>query len=190
MSALSPTDPDIEFDFDFDKNRAARREARQRVPALRIAGQRYELPLELPVDVLEPLADLNMDVSLLIRQVLDVRKQAVEDGEAQNEALLGAVIDMLVVNPSLPRELVAAVKEMAQRLLGPSGYTALAAARPTVPDLGAVMKYIAAQYGVGLGEASRSSDSSDGSGTTSSLTSGGEAATSATSGGHLPTLAS
>lgn len=189
MSALTPAGDGDDLEFDLDRHRAARREARH-VPALRMEGKRYELPIELPVDVFEPLTQLNMDVSVLIRQVLDVRKQAEENDESANLAIMSAVIDMLVVNPKLPQDLVEAVKEMGRRLLGDEAYAVLARSRPSKDDLGDLVKYLAGQYGVSLGEASRSSGSSKEPGTTSRPTSRGGAKTSGTSTGGRRTRAS
>lgn len=184
--SLSPDPDDLDFELDLDGQRSARAEL-TRTPALKVNGERIELPAELPLDVLEPLTKVNIDVSLLIRQVLDARGT----GEAANEELLGAVVDMLIVNPSLPVEVVDAVREMSRRLLGAEGYAALVAFRPTVKDVGSIAKYVIRQYGIRLGEASPSSDSSEGTGTTSKPTSpGGTTGTSATSGGRRRTRGS
>lgn len=193
MSALNPTtDLDSAFDLDLDAARTARREALQQAPGIKLGGRRIELPVELPVDVLEPLSTLDMDVSLLIRQALDARAQAKENDEATNLALMGAVIDMLVVNPALPRDVVEAVKEMGRRLLGAEGYAHLVSCRLTLPDLGVIAKYLFAQYGVGLGESSGSSSSSGQAGTTSKPTSRRaiQGSTSATSGSRRTRKAS
>lgn len=152
--------------LDLDARRAAAREARE-APALTLGGQRIELPIELPIDVLEPLLEVKADVSVLIRQVLDARDN--EDGAGM--AVMGAVLDMLIVNPSLPRELIDAIKEMVRRLAGDDGYAALLAFRPTAPEIKELAGWAIRQYGVGLGEASPSSDSSEGTGTTSKPTS-------------------
>ncbi len=181
IGAVQPDDSPFDLDFDLDSARSARTEVGP-APAVRLGGVRHELPRELPIDVLEPLTTINVDVSVLVRQVLDARNAAKDSGEAVGEEILGAVIDMLVLNPSLPTEIVEAAKEMARRLMGPDAYAALVAFRPTVADLGALAKHIGRLYGVRLGEASRSSDSSADSGTTSKPTSAGEAETSATSG--------
>jgi hypothetical protein len=73
---------------------------------------------------------------------------------------------------------------LARRLVGDEQYAQLCEARPTLPQVGALVKFLASRYGVGLGEASPSSDSSEGTGTTSSATSSGSTdSTSAKSGG-------
>lgn len=171
MSALDTSD---DFEFDLDAARAARRE-KKKAPTLRIGGTRYELPAELPVDVLAPLTDVDMDVALLVRQVLDARRLAEEQDNpaAANVAMLDAAVDLLVANGSLPQELIDAAKTGARRLLGEDAYAALLDFRPSLGDLVAILKYLGRQYGVGLGEASPSSDSSEGTGTTSKPTSSG-----------------
>lgn len=171
MSALTPSaELDEAFGLDIDSLRAAKREARQQAPGVTIGGRRLDLPIELPADVLEPLTTLNMDVSVLIRQALDARDTGGGD-EASNLKLMGAVVDMIVVNPSLPRDLVEAVKEMGRRLFGGEGYTYLVAQRLTLPELGLIAKYVLGQYGVSLGESFGSSSSSAEAGTTSKPTS-------------------
>lgn len=178
MSELNQPDDDLGFDLNLDSLRSARREAAPRTPGLRISGERIPLPPELPLDVLEPLTRIDMDISVLIRQVLDARRAG---GEQANETMLGAIIDMIVVNPQLPQDLIEAVKEMGRRLLGPAGYELLVGFRPTIADIGVIARYVMTQYGVGLGEASPSSDSSEGTGTTSKPTS--KRTTTSTSGG-------
>ena len=172
--------------LDLDAAREARqREGRGIPPSLKFDGVSYELPVELPVDVFEPLADLNVDVSLLVRMALDAYNGAQDAGESANLALLDTLIDLVVANPKLPTELVDAVKTGARRLLGDDCYEALVAWRPTVGDLAAIAKHLGRQYGVGLGEASPSSDSSGDTETTSKPTSTGtaRAQTSGRSGG-------
>lgn len=179
-------DSDIGLELDLDSERAARAEMKK--PAtVRIAGRALELPSELPLDVLDPLTHLNVDVSVLVRQVMDARKAG---GDQAQETVADAVVDMLVVNPSLPTEIVEAVKEMTRRLFGIDGYEHLTAQRLSVGDVAALGKFVMRRYGVGLGEASRSSDSSTSDGTTSKATSRGATETSATSGGRRRTRAS
>jgi hypothetical protein len=189
-SPHQPTDS-LADELDLDSARSARAEV-TRTPAVKIAGRRLELPTELPLDALEPLTAIDVDVSVLIRQVLDARNQAKETGEtADNEAILGAIIDMLVVNPSLPVQLIDAVKEITRRLFGPEGYEHLVASKLSIKDVGLIAKYIGRQYGVGLGEASPASESSEAAGTTSKSTSSASTtSTSAASGSRRARKAS
>ena len=180
------------FDLDLDAQRAASREAKQQAPSLTIGGRRYELPIELPVDVFEPLTTLDVDASLLVSMALDARKEAQQNGEAATEAVLQSVVNMIVANPNLPMDLVEAIKTGALRLLGEDCYTALVGFRPSIGELGAIAKHLSSQYGVGLGEALPSSDSSDGTGETSKPTSrrGTRATTSGRSTGRRQTRGS
>lgn len=154
-----------EFDLDLDAARSAASEAHQHKPAIKVGGQRIELPEELPLDVLQPLLHLDVDLSILLRQALDARRAG------SNDDAISAVVDMLVMNKSLPQDIVTAATTMARRLVGDEGYERLVAARLTLPEIGRLAKYLGRRYGVGLGEASPSSGSSEGTGTTSSPTS-------------------
>lgn len=183
----TPTTTADDLDLDLDALRSARAELRS-VPGITIGGKRLELPPELPLDVLEPLTSINVDIAVLIRQVLDARR---ENSDQANEAILDVVVDQLVVNPSLPAELIGAVKLMASRLFGEENYAHLVAQRLYLKDLGEIAKFVFRRYGVRLGEASPSSDSSEGTGTTSKPTSpGATKKTSGTSGGRRRTPAS
>jgi hypothetical protein len=167
------------FDLDLDAMRSARAEKTQ-TPGIKLAGTRLELPPELPLDVLEPLTGINVDIAVLVRQVLDTRR---ENSDQANEAILDVIVDQLVVNPSLPAELIEAVKTMAARLFGPEGYAHLTTQRLYVKDLGEIAKFVLRHYGIRLGEASPSPDSSEAAGTTPTPTSpGGTSETSETSG--------
>lgn len=163
---MTITNDDLELDL--DQGRAASNEHKPK--RIRVGGKLIDLPQELPIDVFEPLLDVDADVSLLFRQALDARETA---GDNQM-GLVSAVIDMLVVNPQLPKQLVEAVKEMARRLVGDEGYADLAAARLSTAEAGKIAKFLGRAYGVSLGEASPSSGSAEeGSGATSQLTSSG-----------------
>ena len=175
-----------DFELDLDGSRSARVEVTDEPRVVRIGGLLLEVPAELPLDVLEPLTTINVDISVLIRQVLDARNSA-----GAQEEILGAVVDMLMVNPSLPTEVIDCAKTMAQRLFGDEGYAHLVEQRLYLKDVGLLVKWLMRRYGVGLGEASPSSDSSEGTGTTSKPTSpGATTVTSATSGGRRRTRAS
>ena len=173
MSARSTTSG---HELDLDAAREARkREGAGVTPALKLDGHRYELPVELPVDVFDPLVHVDVDVSLLVRMAMDARDAAEANDENANMAVLDVLVDLMVANPPLPVDLVGAIKKSTQLLLGEECYAALVAFRPTVADLGAIAKHLFRQYGVGLGEASPSPDSSGDTETTSKPTSSGTA---------------
>ena len=180
-------DPDeFGMNLNLDAHRSARAE-KKKPPTLTIGNRELVLPIELPLDVLAPLVDLDVDVSFLIREVMNARKTGIENA---SEDLASAVIDMLVLNPNLPKDVVRAVQAMARELLGGEQYEHLVAQKLSLPDVGLLAKWALRRYGVSLGEASRSSDSSESSGTTSKPTSPGETETSETSGGTRQTPAS
>lgn len=154
--------------FDLTAERAARTEAKT-PEVIRIGDTVVTLPIELPLDVFAPLKNLDVDLALLMRQALNM---ASEGGDEQ-AAATSLVIDLLVSNPNLPRDLIDAIEEVGRRLLGEEGIAALVAFRPAKEDLAVLAKGLFAHYGVGLGEASASSDSSADAGTTSKPTSSG-----------------
>ncbi|MBG0819026.1 hypothetical protein [Planomonospora sp. ID82291] len=123
-----------------------------------------ELPTELPLDVLEPLTDVAVDLGLIVRTALDAARS--QDPNAATMAVIDMVVDQLIINQQLPEQLMTAAKEMAARLLGEDGYPAFLAARPSVFDVVALVKGLLRKYGLRLGESSPSSASSSG-GTTS-----------------------
>ncbi|WP_043637088.1 hypothetical protein [Nonomuraea candida] len=123
-----------------------------------------QLPTELPLDVLEPLTHVAVDLGLIVRTALDAAR--IKDPNAANMAVLDMVIDQLVINKQLPDQVMAAVKEMAVRLLGEQGFDDFFALRPALPDMVALVKGLGRAYGLRLGESSPSSGSSSG-GTTS-----------------------
>jgi len=163
--------PDDDLGLDLDAARTARAEKQKIPPHIKIDGQQLDLPRELPVDVLAPLTEINVDISVFVRMAMDAYKTAQDEGEDSVDAVIDAVIDIFAANPDLPTKIISAVKLMALRLFGQEGYDLLIAARPSVPELGAIAKFAGRKYGVGLGEALPSSDSSEGTGTTSKATS-------------------
>lgn len=161
------SDLNKDLGLDLDAQRTARAEITG-TPHITIGGRQLDLPPELPIDVLEPITEVNADVAIVFRQLLDARQTG---GADANEEMVGAVINMVISKPELPTELITAIKTMARRLFGDDNYDHLVAQRPSKEDLGAIAKYLVRRYGVGLGESSPSSDSSEGTGTTSKATS-------------------
>lgn len=127
------------------------------------------LPAELPLDALEPLLNVQVDLPLILRTALDAVK-AGEDGTKAFLAVLDMVVDLVVMNKDLPAELLAAVKAVGRRVMGDDGYEAFVQARPSINDVIALIKGLGGKWGVGLGESSPSSTGSPSS-TTSTPTS-------------------
>lgn len=147
--------------------RAARQEARGEILPIIFGGQVIaEIGAEFPMDVLEPLASINLDIALLAQQAVAAAQG--EDGGASIEL----IVNILAANPDLPGEAIAAVKEIGKRLLGEGGYAAFVAQRPTPWDVAALVSVLFTWYGVTLGESSRSSDAASTGGPTSNTISG------------------
>lgn len=161
--------------MDLDAARRARAEKNGGPEPLVFGGDTIAvLPAEFPLDVLEPLiTGVDVDIALLVRSVIDAIQA--ENRAESGTALASMVVDMVVMNPKLPAELLTAVKDMLRRLIGPGGYDAFVAQRPTREDVTAFAKGLMAKYGWSdagdvLGESSSPADGSHG-GTTSTPTS-------------------
>ncbi|MEU4229428.1 hypothetical protein AB0F17_34470 [Nonomuraea sp. NPDC026600] len=175
--------------LDLDAARAERTAAGDPFP-LRFRGQIIcTLPPELPLDALEPLTEIDVDIALIFRTAIDAFKG--QDADAATVSVLDTVIDLLVMNKRLPDEVLEAVKKIGRRLMGDEGYEAFLAARPSLPDVIAFGKGLMSIYGLRLGESPKSSAISSG-GTTSTATSPTTtpALTSADSGELPPSLVS
>lgn len=159
--------------------RAARQEARGETLPIIFGGTAIaELPAEFALDVLEPLRHVNLDIALVIQQA--VANATADDAATAN---LQLIVNILAAHPELPSELITAVKEVGVRLLGPEGYAAFVAQRPTPWDVAALGEIVFGWYGLSLGEALRSSTSSGVGGETSnSISKNGSASTSGESG--------
>lgn len=156
------------LDLDSERqSRAAANEVGDGLP-VRFGGETIAtLPPECPVDVFQPVVALDIDLGLLFRAAFDAVK-----GEAdQALAATDLVVDLLTVNPNLPREAIQAIQQVGKRLLGDDGYAAFVAQRPSPNDIAALAKGVFRFYGLSLGEASAPSDSSEGDGQTSKPTS-------------------
>jgi hypothetical protein len=153
--------------FDLDAARierqrlhAARREGRGATRTVRFGGRPIAvLGPEFPLDVLEPFANVNVDLALLIRNAINAARS---EDQAEQLDTLDMIVSVLALNPNLPREVLEAVKQSGRRLLGDAGYEALVAGRPTPWDIGALIKNLMGWYGVSLGESSSSSTPSGG----------------------------
>ena len=156
---------------------AARREAQ--IPdgiTLTLRGETFTLPSELPLDVFDPLLAEEFDLTDLIRKVMDSPSDSYSD----------ALIDVLVARPDLPKQTVAAVRSVLERLFNAAGddhFTRFVATRPSVPDYTRLTAGLVKAYGVGLGEAFKSlSTAVDGGATSRETSKSTQASTPETSG--------
>ncbi|GAA2691789.1 hypothetical protein GCM10010412_082290 [Nonomuraea recticatena] len=157
------------LELDLDSARAERGAAAAAFFPLRFRGEQIcMLPTELPLDVLEPLTEIAVDIPLVVRTAIDAAKG--QSPEQATMSVLDMIVDQLIMNKRLPDQLMVAAKNMARRLLGEDGYTRFLAARPSVPDVVALVQGLMRIYRLRLGESSPSSGSSNG-GTISTPTS-------------------
>lgn len=137
------------------------------------------LPAELPIDVLEPLTSIDLDLALFFRQAMSLAIASQRGDAAGNLEAWGVVTDILVHSPNLPASVKAAAAEAAQRLLNqpgyPDAYSQFCAGRPSPQDWVELFKLAVDRFGSGLGELlpppSASPESSGNGGTTSNTTS-------------------
>lgn len=151
------------FTLDLDaerKVRAAEREGKKQDLPIRLGGETITvLPVELPVDVLAPLRDLDGDITLILREALSSVTSSKDARQTQVDTT-ALVVDLLASNPALPITFLDTVQKIGRNLLTDEGMNRLIANRPTPQDYTALIKGVFSFYGVTLGEASPSSDSS------------------------------
>jgi hypothetical protein len=168
---MSDSGTELVIDLDHErKQRAAEREGKRQALPVRIGGEVIAtLPVELPVNVLAPLQQLDESLTLLLRSTMQVAKGN-NDAAAKWDAT-ELIVDLLAANPTLPVDVLNVIRQVTVNLMGQDGYDAFLAADPSPEDIGAFAKGVFRFYGVTLGEASESSDSSTDSGRTLSSTS-------------------
>lgn len=142
---------------------AARREAAypDGIPVVK-GGQTFTLPAELPVEVFDPFLSENLGL-------VDILKDALSE-KADDKGLGELVIDTLLARPSLPADLLQAIKD-AFAVLFDEQYPAFVATRPSVQDYVRLTRGLVQAYGVSLGEATASPGSSESAGATPKPTS-------------------
>jgi hypothetical protein len=159
------------LDLDSERDaRAAAREGKQSPLPIRWRGEVIAtLPVELAFEVLAPLQLINSDLTLMLRQAVQVARNNNQASDRWDAAEL--VIDVLAANPKLPSTVLTVIQQMSTALLGEEGVAKFLAGKPSTGDIAALAKGVFRHYGVSLGEASASSDSSETSGGTSNTTS-------------------
>ncbi|MER6830929.1 hypothetical protein ABT352_33385 [Streptosporangium sp. NPDC000563] len=109
-----------------------------------------QVPSELPLHALEPFTRLDMDMAYLMHVVQGAFRA--ENSAMDQQEIIGMVIDLLIKSPHLPAQFVEAVRQMGREILGEDGYAAFMAERPSVFDIGDLVKGLMASWGVGQGE--------------------------------------
>jgi hypothetical protein len=126
-----------------------------------LRGEMFLFPAELPADALDPLLSEELDLVGLLGEVID----------SSGEISTAEVIDLFFRRASLPREFLAAVKEIYAVLLGSEEFRAFKAIRPSIGDYVRLTKALAQVYAVDLGKLFGLAGSSANAGATSSPTS-------------------
>lgn len=158
------------IDLDAEREtRAAAREGRNEGAPIYFGGKIITtLPVELPIDVFAPLTKIDEALMLLLREAMQAATGS--DSERKWEAT-SLVVDLLAATPRLPTTVLEVAKGIGENLLGAEGFALFMAERPSREDIGALIKAVFRFYGVSLGEALPSSDSSEIGGGTSNTTS-------------------
>lgn len=182
--APAPADLDV-IDLDAERAlRAAQREGKRKPVPIRVGGETIAvLPVELPLDVIEPLRSLDSDITLVLRYAV----QAYQGQGQQRMDAAETVVDLLASNPNLPVNVLDAITMIARNLLGNEGFEKFKASRPSGNDIVALAKGVLRFYGVSLGESLPPSDSSTPAGEISNTTSEPTSASTPETSGPTPT---
>ena len=108
---------------------------------VRLRGETYVFPAELPADVLDPLFDPELDLMGLFAKVV----------QSTDNTVAGEVVDILLARPNLLRQFKRAMKEVYRELLG-DDYERFDQTRPSVADYVRLSKALGKAYGVELGK--------------------------------------
>jgi hypothetical protein len=166
--------------------RAARREgADPRGVPVTFDGREYLLPAEVPAQVLDPLLDGDLDLVGLIKVAYDASKDA-RATETDRDRMQEVIWETLAAKPDLPVTVIRAIRDSLALLFGAEQWEAFQASQPSLPDMGALVVGLVSEYGVGLGEALRSGNSSIPAGTTLSPTSSGSTGSTPVTSGPTP----
>ncbi len=130
---------------------------------VRLRGEQFIFPAEVPADALDPLLSGELDLVGLLSDLVNT----------SGSTMTGEVIDLLFKRPSLPGAFLSAVKDIYRILLGDEAFAEFAAVRPSIGDYVRLTKGLVAVYGVDLGKLFGSADSSESDGEMSSPTSTG-----------------
>lgn len=118
-------------------------------------------PAELPADTLDPLLSDELDLMGLLGEVVN----------SSGDIGTGDVIDLLFRHAHLPRQFVAAVKDIYKELLGEEEFEDFVAHKPSIGEYVRLTKALASVYSVDLGKLFGLGGSSASGGATSSPTS-------------------
>jgi hypothetical protein len=109
---------------------------------VKLRGEQFLFPAEVPADALDPLLSEDLDLVGLLGEVVD----------SSGEFSTAEVIDLFFRRSSLPREFLAAVKDIYRILLGEEAFEAFTTVRPSIGDYVRLTKALTQVYGVDLGK--------------------------------------
>jgi hypothetical protein len=99
-------------------------------------------PAELPADALDPLLSDDLNLMGLIGETMN----------GSGDIGTGEVVDLFFRHGNLPRQFVAAVKDIYRELLGEDEFEDFTAHKPSVPEYVRLTKALATIYAVDLGK--------------------------------------
>jgi hypothetical protein len=143
------------------KARAARREGGSGPIPVHLGKDTYNLPREVPAELLDRLLDPEVEIARLL--ILAVRQFQNSRSEDMGEV----IVDILSAAPDLPFGIVRAIKDAVRFLFGDEQWAAFEAQKPSLEDEWELLQGLVKTYGVSLGEAFASSKPSDPAGATS-----------------------
>jgi hypothetical protein len=129
---------------------------------VKLNGEQFMFPPEIPADCLDPLFSDELDLMGVLRDIVNAESGTTTSGE---------VIELIFRRPQLPGRFYQAIKDIYRELLGEAAYEEFKAARPSIPDYVRLTKALVTVYGVDLGKLFRSDNSSASDSATSSPTS-------------------
>jgi len=144
--------------------RAARREMAGPL-LVTIGDNTYELPRELPIDLVDRLLDPEIEIAQLLMTTFEAFR-----ANRENDTAADLILDVLGDKPELPYGIGRAVYGTVERLFGPEQWASFHA-QASLDDLFALLQGLVKSYGAALGEAWRSPGSAATAGANSSATS-------------------
>jgi hypothetical protein len=166
----APVLPTFDTPMNLGAQRAKRNERRPQPQFVLDGGVVVKAPKGLPIPAFAPLKNIDLDLALLSRLVLEAQRAG--GAEAAGQIL----IDFFIGNPRLPWQVLDAVSQVLRNLFTDEGFEALLAWGPEPEDMAAIARALFDHYGASLGELSGSSTSSTGTGEPSTPTSDGSTA--------------
>ncbi|MGC4950896.1 hypothetical protein ACLQ2N_32490 [Streptomyces sp. DT224] len=128
---------------------------------VKLRGEQFLFPAEVPADCLDPLFSDELDLMGVMRDIFN----------AEGDTTTDEVVTLIFRRPQLPSRFYAAVKDIYKSLLGAEAYESFTAIRPSIGDYVRLTKALAKVYGVDLGKLFGSGTSSANASATSSPTS-------------------